>query len=460
MTGVAEIGGRSLRGLAPLLLGSAVLVLICLGQAQGLWLSNLHNGLLGVAFTLVGGYVLYQRPGHREGRLFLATGACEAMLFFGRQLGHFPAPGRSAWWGWFGVWPTAIALALTSVSVFCFPDGRLPSPAWRWVVAAVVTLAAAGATVSAWWPVEYGSTGVKTPHPVSADATGAIPAVWSDLAHPIYASFQLLWVIAIALRWRSADRNTRRQLRWLVGAAGLSVAALAAGLAVTQSPRAGLLTAALVPVAAGWAIVHGQHQAAYSALSWLSRADADPEELPAELARAVAEALSAPSATLWMGDVELHAVGIWPDSDVVIDSTTRGELETSARDHTRVVASRGQAVGALSVRRSRDDELSLAEARLFSDLASQAALVIDHLGLADVIARQRRAGRLEGLSKREHEVLELMALGRSNAAICEELHLSIKTVEPIVSTIFGKLGLHHDAATNRRVLAVLAYMRT
>ena len=53
-----------------------------------------------------------------------------------------------------------------------------------------------------------------------------------------------------------------------------------------------------------------------------------------------------------------------------------------------------------------------------------------------------------------------MARGLSNAAICQELHLSIKTVEPVVSTIFTKLGLHADAASNRRVLAVLAYLRT
>ena len=57
-------------------------------------------------------------------------------------------------------------------------------------------------------------------------------------------------------------------------------------------------------------------------------------------------------------------------------------------------------------------------------------------------------------------MLELMARGRTNAAICDELHLSIKTVEPLVSSIFTKLGLHSDAATNRRVPAVLAYLRT
>lgn len=52
-----------------------------------------------------------------------------------------------------------------------------------------------------------------------------------------------------------------------------------------------------------------------------------------------------------------------------------------------------------------------------------------------------------------------MARGLSNAAICAELHLSIKTVEPVVSTVFTKLGLHADAGSNRRVLAVLAYLR-
>jgi DNA-binding CsgD family transcriptional regulator len=447
------------RGLAPLLLGSGVVVLVSLGQARGLWLANLHNGLLALAFTFVGTYVLFQRPRHREGRLFLATGAIEALLFFGRQIGRFPARHDWRWWGWLGVWPTALALAMATLSVLCFPDGRLPSRAWRWVVAVVVLLAAVCAVLSAWWPVEYGSTGVLTPHPINAEAPGSASAVWSAIAHPVYAGFQVLWIVAVAARWRSADANVRRQLTWLVGAAVFSVVALGVGLAVAGSPRAGVLAASLVPVAAGWAIVHGQHATAYSALSWLSRAEAEPADLPTELARAVAEAMRAPGAVLWMGGDELHAVGVWPDCGEPIAPTTCEELARSAGQHARVVTSRGTAVGALSVQRPRADALSLAEARLFGDLAAQAALVIDHLGLADVIARQRRAGHLDGLSERERDVLELMARGHSNAAICAELHLSIKTVEPIVGAIFGKLGLLAVATTNRRVLAVLAYMQ-
>jgi DNA-binding NarL/FixJ family response regulator len=174
----------------------------------------------------------------------------------------------------------------------------------------------------------------------------------------------------------------------------------------------------------------------------------------------VAEALVAPGAMLWMGGDDLHAVGLWPATDQEIEPTTLVQLRDAADRQMRQVSSHGTVVGAISIDRARADRLSVAESRLFDDLAFQASLVVDHVGLADLIARQQQAGHLEGLSKREREVLHLMALGRSNAAICKELHLSIKTVEPVVSTIFTKLGLHADAHSNRRVLAVLAFLRT
>lgn len=448
-----------MRGLAPLLLVSGVVVLVVVGQARGLWLSNLHNGLLALAFTFVGAYVLFQRPGHREGRLFLVTGVVESVLFFGRQIGYSPASDGDRWWGWLGVWPLALALALTTLSVICFPDGRLPSSRWRWVAASVVVIATACATLSAIWPVEYSSAGVITTHPVNADAPAYVTALWSTLAHPAYIGFQVLWVVVVVARWRTSGGHVRRQLTWLVGAAAVSVAALAVGLAAGGSPTPGLLSATLVPVAAGWAIVHGQHLAAYSALSWLSRTGAPSRDLSTDLARAVAEALTAAGATLWIGDDDLHAVGVWPGTDHEIEPTALSALGDSPNHHVRVVRRHGTVIGAVSLDRPGTDHLSLAESRLFDDLASQASLVVDHIGLADLIARQRQAGHLDGLSAREREVLELIARGRSNAAICAELHLSIKTVEPVVGKIFPKLGLHPDTGSNRRVLAVLAYLR-
>ena len=96
---------RELHGLVPLLAVSGVIVPVVFGQSRGMWLSNVHNGLLAVAFTLVGAYISFQRPGHREGRLFLATGVVEALMFYGRQFGHAPTTGAGRWLGWLGVWP-------------------------------------------------------------------------------------------------------------------------------------------------------------------------------------------------------------------------------------------------------------------------------------------------------------------------------------------------------------------
>jgi DNA-binding CsgD family transcriptional regulator/branched-subunit amino acid transport protein len=447
----------------PLLVLSAVVVLVTFGFAHGFWLENLHNGLLALAFSGVGGYVLFQRPGHREGILFMATGVVEAVTFLGRQVGHSTSSvssDASRWWAWLGVWPVVVALALTTLSVICFPDGHLPSPRWRWVAAGVVVVTAVCATLSALWPVEYASAGVTVPHPVNTGTPAVVSTVWSALAHPAYVVFQVLWLVAIVVRWRSSSGVVRRQLVWLVLAAGFSVVLLVVGLVGWGTPGPGILAATLIPLAAGWAIVHGQHLATYSALTWLSRREPHSQDLPGEFAKAVAEALNAPSATLWIGpDDNLHPVGVWPETVEVIAPVTTWTLGQSADRHVRAVASGGSVIGALSVDRSRRDPLSLAEGRLLDDLGAQAVLVLERQGLADAIARQRRAGDLDGLSPREQEVLELLARGLSNTAISQELHLSIKTVEPVVSTIFTKLGLHADVASNRRVLAALAYLR-
>jgi DNA-binding NarL/FixJ family response regulator len=66
---------------------------------------------------------------------------------------------------------------------------------------------------------------------------------------------------------------------------------------------------------------------------------------------------------------------------------------------------------------------------------------------------------LTRLTPREHEVLGLMAEGRTNAGIAKQLWLTEKTVETHVSSILGKLGLSHSAEGHRRVLAVLTYLR-
>lgn len=68
-----------------------------------------------------------------------------------------------------------------------------------------------------------------------------------------------------------------------------------------------------------------------------------------------------------------------------------------------------------------------------------------------------RVTLLDQLSPRELEVLALMAAGRSNHAIGQQLDVELKTVESHVSRVFTKLGLNEDRHENRRVLAVLTF---
>jgi serine/threonine-protein kinase len=84
--------------------------------------------------------------------------------------------------------------------------------------------------------------------------------------------------------------------------------------------------------------------------------------------------------------------------------------------------------------------------------------VIDPVIVQRLVVRPHSDGPLEELTRREGEVLALMAEGRSNQAICERLFLSLKTVNTHVHNIFTKLGLLPSADDHRRVLAVLKYL--
>jgi DNA-binding NarL/FixJ family response regulator len=77
-----------------------------------------------------------------------------------------------------------------------------------------------------------------------------------------------------------------------------------------------------------------------------------------------------------------------------------------------------------------------------------------------MLGRRRGAvSPLDDLSPRERDVLELMAEGRSNRAIAQELVITERAVEKHVTNIFSKLNLTSTADDHRRVLAVLTYLK-
>jgi DNA-binding NarL/FixJ family response regulator len=86
--------------------------------------------------------------------------------------------------------------------------------------------------------------------------------------------------------------------------------------------------------------------------------------------------------------------------------------------------------------------------------------VVDPTIVSRLVNRARPASRLDDLTEREREVLALIGEGRSNKGICERLFLSPKTVEAHVKHIFMKLGIEESGDDHRRVLAVLAFLRS
>lgn len=244
----------------PLALGLVCAVLVAGGLGLGVALPNLHNGLIAATFTAVGVLVLGKRPGNREAWLFVATGLAHAVMFFGRQYGFYAAdhPGTlpgARWVLWVGVWPLALVLVLVGVTMMCFPDGRLPSPAWRAVVAAMLVVGVLLSLASAVWPVEYADNALDLPHPLDAAGYETAQRRWNVLAPPAYLLFQIAWAVAVVVRLRRAAGDEAKQLRWFAYAVTVSLVAMVAGIVAFGSPTLGVLVVPFVPLVAGAAIV-------------------------------------------------------------------------------------------------------------------------------------------------------------------------------------------------------------
>ena len=99
---------------------------------------------------------------------------------------------------------------------------------------------------------------------------------------------------------------------------------------------------------------------------------------------------------------------------------------------------------------------------MFTDAVRRVAeggSVLDPDVVARLVGRKRTAGPLDSLTPRERQVLALIAEGRSNIGIAQELVVTVAAIERHVTRIFDKLGLHASPEAHRRVLAVLKYLQ-
>jgi DNA-binding NarL/FixJ family response regulator len=120
-----------------------------------------------------------------------------------------------------------------------------------------------------------------------------------------------------------------------------------------------------------------------------------------------------------------------------------------------LVGDRAQGVGYLLKER-------VADLTLFADSVRRVAgggTALDADVVQTMLGQQRPRGPIDELTPRDREVLALMAEGRSNPGIAEELYITVAAVERHVTNIFSKLGLKRAHEDHLRVLAVLEYLR-
>lgn len=130
--------------------------------------------------------------------------------------------------------------------------------------------------------------------------------------------------------------------------------------------------------------------------------------------------------------------------------------DAESRNVLGVLSQAGRGVGyVMKDKLSDPEELVRAIVRV-----SRGDSVVDAQVVNRLVELPENVSSLDVLTDREREVLALMAEGHSNPAIAEKMFLGIKTVEAHVRSIFMKLGLEQDGDVHRRVLAVIAYLRS
>ena len=216
-----------------------------------------------VAFATVGAVLAWRRPGNPIGWLLSGSGLAYALGGFGQMLIHFP---RMLTLGnWLG-WTWLVGLGLCVFVVLLFPAGHLPSRRWRPVAWA------AGAALAGWvLGNAFAPTIISASPPLSnplgvSGAPGKILTVMAGTSAALIAATALAAVLSLVFRYRKAQAAERAQLRWLVYAGALTVAAVVAGLLAAQIAGTNTTTtnlqnalgsgaAALLPVAIGIAVL-------------------------------------------------------------------------------------------------------------------------------------------------------------------------------------------------------------
>lgn len=201
-----------------MIVGAAVAAAV-VGRAQGLGDGSMEfssfHAVAGVSFTGLGALIMAQRPGGVVGELFVLIGLCSLVVVVSASFALHPAA------SWIEQWTFALPFGLLPSVFLRFPEGRLPSAAWRPVELAALVGSGVAAVFLAWAAIEAPRLFL-----VPTDVPAAVqPLLWAAAAGLLVVVLtNVVAVVSLLGRWRRAGGDVRQQLRVLaLGAAVVPV---------------------------------------------------------------------------------------------------------------------------------------------------------------------------------------------------------------------------------------------
>jgi hypothetical protein len=262
--GVGRRRSRAAGRLAWSICGLTVVLVVC---AVALAALNRSDVAAAVVFPLaltvsatVGGLVASRRPENPVGWFFLGSAGCLVLAEVADAYATYGLPGTLAMaWLMSWLWLPGVALLLFFLPLY-FPDGRLVSPRWRWLVRVALVFSVGGAVYSALSPGEIpASEGIV--NPLGIEALRPVSELLGPFVFVLYFAFLFASAASLVVRFRRSGSVERQQIKWLALAALAIPIWFLTNAPIEEASRAlfvvldALIVSTLIPVAAGVAIL-------------------------------------------------------------------------------------------------------------------------------------------------------------------------------------------------------------
>jgi hypothetical protein len=252
-----------------LLCGQALALIACavvLAVLNGADVDAVSFPLAMTVSAVVGGLVTSRRPENLIGWFFLGGALCFAFVTFASEYaayGSLNAPGAlpgALAMAWLLSWVSVPGVMLLLVFVpLYFPDGRLISPRWRWLVRLAVLFSVSEVVRSALSPGKMRDSGIV--NPLGIEALRPVFDLFETLVFAVYFTLLFASAASLVVRFRRSGSVERQQIKWLALAAlaipvwfltNAPIQAVAPNLFLVIDS---LVVSALIPLAAGIAIL-------------------------------------------------------------------------------------------------------------------------------------------------------------------------------------------------------------